>query len=668
MTHARLSESRRAIRIRLLAVAASASVPLACLAFGGSRLWPVTTALLAYVLVGLCSGLPSRTARVASAVASGGVIAFGNALLGASLYIQGDGFNHAFFYHLEPGLVHAGVGDYFGQIVLVVLYCIVTIAVFAGAAWRRVALRPGRAVVLAACTLGIAPVFQPVFEIGSHAFGGWTQPAVSIDPQALSDVFEYRVPEERPNLVFIYGEGMERNFFDAELFPGLTPNLSSFAEGNIRFDSIHQHGPSGFTMGGIVASQCGWPLYSAIEVQNMNQISTYSNFLSRMTCLGDVLDENGYNLIFMGGADSRFAGKGNFFTSHGYDTIVDRNSFAATASGDTGFSNWGVRDGALFRHARERIRALAERPEPFALTLINVDTHQPDGIPTAGCDGYAGMENPMLDAVHCADRVMGSFIRDVTSMEMSRDTVIVFMSDHLAMRNTATSRLAEKTPRKLMLVIDTPGGPADVISRPGTHYDVAPTILDAMGFESGDPFGLGRSLLAGRGYLHEITRHAPEPGQQIEVILAADAVKRTVRDKWHLADLNLFDAGNIRLDGSGLLVIGGAEFNLRWRGVAHMIPVVFEFTPAGDLAAARTFDHKIVDDAGSNLFVEAIRRVDSGYVLAIAGRGAFRGQAGFPGAEGRLAWIFASGSGHYIKGSADAHSGMQTLAELPDPA
>jgi arylsulfatase A-like enzyme len=74
------------------------------------------------------------------------------------------------------------------------------------------------------------------------------------------------------------------------------------------------------------------------------------------------------------------------------------------------------------------------------------------------------------------------------------ETVIAIMSDHLFMEGEVTEMLEKGTRRPFFFLID-PGRPAGTVPGPFTHFDVAPTLLEAAGLP-GARFAFGHSLLA----------------------------------------------------------------------------------------------------------------------------------------------------------------------------
>ena len=69
----------------------------------------------------------------------------------------------------------------------------------------------------------------------------------------------------------------------------------------------------------MAASQCGVPLFTPIASQN--SMSGVDKFMPLAKCAGDILNDAGYELHYMGGADTEFGGKGKFYATHGFSSI-----------------------------------------------------------------------------------------------------------------------------------------------------------------------------------------------------------------------------------------------------------------------------------------------------------------------------------------------------------
>ena len=101
-----------------------------------------------------------------------------------------------------------------------------------------------------------------------------------------------------------------------------------------------------------------------------------------------------------------------------------------------------------------------------------------------------------------------SFIENIINDDSFKDTVLVVLSDHMALKNTATSIL-DKGERRNLFFIFSDNLPSDKISKPGSMFDVAPTVMSLIGANT-NGLGLGRnlfiedSLMAGDKPMNEI--------------------------------------------------------------------------------------------------------------------------------------------------------------------
>ena len=213
----------------------------------------------------------------------------------------------------------------------------------------------------------------------------------------------------------------------------------------------------------------------------MSEVCLSSNTrVDGATCLGDVLGACGHRTVFMTGVDIRFGGVETFHAAHG---LVERLGFEALsplAGIDTGRlpnRHWLIEDEMLFALARAKVHELAEEAEPFALAMNTADTHG-SGFPSASCEGTDGM----LAAVRCADRLVAAFVRDVRAAHP--DVVVALLTDHLAGTSFADSELmavlARTDERRLRFTAWAPDAAPETIARPGTHFDVMPTLMDFL--------------------------------------------------------------------------------------------------------------------------------------------------------------------------------------------
>lgn len=332
------------------------------------------------------------------------------------------------------------------------------------------------------------------------------------------------VPETRRNLVVIYVESLETSYRDRHRFGrNLLDALDLATHDWLEFD-YRAAGGAGWTMGAIVASQCGVPLRpldwtDALEfsrpVDGNSLGEVAPAFLPRLECLGDVLASAGYRNVFMGGASLAFAGKGKFLQGHGYQEVWGKEQWEQTGHHASGA--WGLYDDELLRQVRTRLEQLQAEGQPFHLTVLTLDTHHPAGFisPTCQRRGVRDFEG----IVECTSGLLAEFVNDFKRRGWQHNTDLLIVGDHLAMRNPVHRQLSTIRERALFfrLLTSTPLAPNRPVLNP---YSVFPTVLVALGFEI--PRGQLAMGVSALGDLPQTTRHiVDEP--DLDLKLAAPA-------------------------------------------------------------------------------------------------------------------------------------------------
>lgn len=418
-----------------------------------------------------------------------------NLLYGTSFYLQNQGFSRSVLYHLHPDSLFAGVSEFGVPLILSSFYIICSLTLLAVALSPRtkpsLPARSLSAGVMITCLL-LFPPTQSAAGFLFEEFSSTVDPVSHQLAQKLSVTPEVVESAPPKNLVMIYAEGLERSYFDELRFPQLVPGLQEFSRRSVDFAGLEQVEGTSWTVAGMVSSQCGVPLHSRFGVDG-NDYGLFTDFLPRAKCLGDELAQRGYTNVFIGGADTRFAGKANFLRSHGFDRVIGRQELEPHLAAST--HAWGLYDEDLFASAKEEFERLIDQQKPFSLVLLTLDTHHPRGHPSPSCAAYPKQDNPILHAVHCTDQIVVPFINFIRRSRVSSETTIVLLSDHLAMRNTASELLSSKQRnRKLTFIIDTPQTAPDTHEGAATHFDIAPTVIESLGFHVQGPWGLGHSL------------------------------------------------------------------------------------------------------------------------------------------------------------------------------
>lgn len=419
-----------------------------------------------------------------------------NLIRAASNYFTGDGINDSVLYTVTSTLTGAGVTKY---ILPFVGFLTVSLAVFAGISWvllrttgkNNKILYSVLAVVLASASVVTTPA--------SGEIAGLVKSELSQDKSDFANY--YKTPNKtmngkKPNLIYIYAESLEDTYFDQTEFPGLTSQLNQEKSDSISFDNTIQLPGTGYTIAGIVASQCGIPLFAPFDG---NASSSLSTFYPHAVCLGDILQSSGYETYFYQGADLAFAGKGLFLKSHGFDHLYGLQELESQVDDPSYKNEWGWYDDTLLDIVYNKYVELSSQNKRFALFALTVDTHHPDGYISRTCIKkdyeYNNTENSSLSAVSCSQQHIAELIHKIKQSPYFKNTVIVVSSDHLAMNNTAYDILTKHDRKDLFFIIRGDSDQKQQVNVKRSTLDNGATVLDVLG---GDNYiGLGRSSLSG---------------------------------------------------------------------------------------------------------------------------------------------------------------------------
>ncbi|VAW49900.1 Phosphoglycerol transferase I [hydrothermal vent metagenome] len=416
---------------------------------------------------------------------------------GTADYFSGDGIDEATIYHLKYGLKGAGFAEY-SDLILASLAAFLLSATFLF--WLTLKLKKenpfsrknNRLLLYFLLTsLWLNPATIDLYKLQKSNVQKTT---VDLKPFAEHYKKPYikAIGNQQKNIVFIYAESLEQNYFDESLFPGLMKGLQALKPKSTYFTNIKQVAGTGWTVAGMTASQCGIPLFTP---SHGNSMSGMDQFLSSATCLGDLLKEKEYQLNYIGGAKVNFAGKGKFYKTHGFNDVLGLKELLPKLEDPSYKHAWGLYDDSLLDIVYQRFIKLSKADAKFGLFTLTSGTHHPKGHIAKSCKGtqYQDGANPMLNAVSCSDHLLSRFINKIIQSPYADKTIIVLMSDHLSMRNTATPFLTKKPRNNLFAIIDPSKNTSTNITTAGSTLDIAPTLLPIIGYEGN--IGLGRNLL-----------------------------------------------------------------------------------------------------------------------------------------------------------------------------
>ena len=398
----------------------------------------------------------------------------------------------AVYFHLQAGIAKHGGSE---RSVAAILYTAAMLLILAAYTWLvRADYRWQRWDHWLAFVLLVAnPMF---YSMGQRGAAVVTDPGTWLERRYVEPVI-LKAPPQPPNLLLIYLESLERTYADEARFGDAYADLAALEADAVVFDNVRQLDNTGWTMAGMIASQCGTPLMPAGLLHD-SQFEPLHHVVPGVACLGDLLAGLGYRQTFMGGASTEFAGKGLFYEDHAYDRVLGREQLAGRLDDPDYLNSWGLYDDSLYAMAEEEAKRLDRQDGPWNLTVLNLTAHAPAGYPARACQANQGEHDgvDILYAVKCSAWLTRRLIQRLGDQGLLEDTLVVIASDHLTMRVSAWDQLIQ-TPRTNTLMMMGNALTPQRISTTATTMDTLPTLLEAMGFTiDWHRAGLGVSLFS----------------------------------------------------------------------------------------------------------------------------------------------------------------------------
>lgn len=330
-----------------------------------------------------------------------------------------------------------------------------------------------------------------------------------VDPNEVQITF----PEQKKNLVYIILESMETSFLSEELGGGvddnLIPELYQLANDNINFSQ--NGGVGGFrantgatwTIGSLVSQTGGVPLVTTLFDEKSTETDA---FLPGLTTLTDILHENGYYQAFMLGSSAAFGNTGAYYETHGVDKIYEVGTAWDDGFLPKGYWDgwWGMEDYLTFEYAKQELTKIAQKDQPFAFTMMTIDTHHIGGHTCPYCINR--YEEQYDNVISCSDRQVAAFVQWLQEQDFYENTTVVIVGDHCSMDASYFRRNVEDdyTRRIYNCILNSSVQSDTTKNREFTTLDLFPTTLAAMGCRiEGDRLGLGTNLFSAYDTLTE---------------------------------------------------------------------------------------------------------------------------------------------------------------------
>ncbi|MBP3301150.1 MAG: LTA synthase family protein [Clostridia bacterium] len=314
-------------------------------------------------------------------------------------------------------------------------------------------------------------------------------------------------PEHKRNLIYIYLESVETGFFSREkggaVKPHLMPELYDLAEENVNFS--HNGSVGGFyslsgsqwTIGAMVAHSAGIPLKVPFDM-DWNDYGS-DGFLPGVITLSDILHREMYYQVFLLGSDADFGGQKQFYLEHGTDRVCDYYTAPTDGIIDENYDVWwGMEDAKVYEYAKQELPKIAAKNQPFAMTLVTIDTHETDGYLCDFCEEKYPVQYE--NVVACASKQVSRFLDWLKEQDFYENTTVIICGDHPTMDDQyVRSHFKKKYDRTVYnCIINAPITSEHTKNRVFSSMDLFPTTLAALGCTiEGERLGLGTNLFSG---------------------------------------------------------------------------------------------------------------------------------------------------------------------------
>ncbi len=296
--------------------------------------------------------------------------------------------------------------------------------------------------------------------------------------EELQPIKQYNreVSEPRPNVVIFILESFGREYSGAfnpntsiPNFVSYTPFLDSLAQDSFIFTQAVANGRQ--SIHGMSSVLAGIP--------SLKDAFTGSPFANqKIQSIVSVSKEMGYDTSFFHGAPNGSMGFQGFANILGFDHYYGKTDYNNDADYD---GIWGIWDEPFFQFFAQ---TLNHKKQPFFATLFSVSSHHPFKVPTQ----YEGKFNTGTLEIHApvqyTDHALREFFRTARKMPWYRNTIFVFVADHINQIGYAEYQKAvNHFAVPIMFYSPNPKyGLHGASDMPAQQMDIYPSLVDLMGY------------------------------------------------------------------------------------------------------------------------------------------------------------------------------------------
>lgn len=251
--------------------------------------------------------------------------------------------------------------------------------------------------------------------------------------------------------------------------PDVTPVFDSLATQGAFFDRFYA---TGLRSGeGIFSSLCSYPNQPSTPIAQRPQM-----FTTRWRSLPEILDDNGYDTVFIHGRSLAFDQMRNLLTSISFKRLIERADFPPDVpQADEAWP--GYDDDEVMKFAHRTFAAEGNRP--FLGVIYTLNTHPPfmtpAGFPRIRPPGT--VTNDFINSLHYSDHTLKTFFDLARQSPYFKNTIFLFVADHARTRDTFNFESQHHIP----FLVYAPGYVAPQRSHVvGGQLDILPTTLGLL--------------------------------------------------------------------------------------------------------------------------------------------------------------------------------------------
>jgi len=329
------------------------------------------------------------------------------------------------------------------------------------------------------------------------------------------------LPEDT-NVILIQVESLDAKILDyRQQGKEITPFLNDLKDESLYFENFYAQKVNGSFDADLSTLTSLYPVNRSYVFRDID--------LSAFKSLPGLLKEKNYQTLAFHNNDRNFFNRAEAYPDLGFDHFYSQRNFEEEVYPISEERGLGINDYDFFNSAAERLKDAAGEEEPFFAYLISLTSHTPfQFYPQNAVRDFAEVNNNLVQnyfkSINFTDQALENFISKLEAAGIMENTLLVIYSDHESEIKTLEYESGRdftlwrnvKIPYHIPLFIKHPQLGSSIFEREGTTTDIAPTILDLLGFKELPQQFVGSSLFLEQEdpilFLHE-TPHILKDGQ-----------------------------------------------------------------------------------------------------------------------------------------------------------